>query len=169
MKVCNFISLASAVFFLTGCVNMSSLGSSYESMTYESTVSSPNIGYIDYQSSDLLNNFNRELFVIVSYLGENGAFDTEKTVITHVHPKNGYLRIYIPFLKKERFDTVDLNIDFGTVRVISSPLNGAESEFKRLDRGKPIELTLENKKITITSGITLPGTYSAILLKNIKK
>lgn len=169
MRLSKYILIASVVFTLAGCSSTSTLFSNNESITYESTLSSPNIGYIDYQSSDLLNGITRSLFVNVTYIGKNGPFDIKNIEITNVKPKNGSVRLYIPAFEDERFDQIDLIVDFGTVRVIGAPINGPAPEWKRLDRGQPIELTSLDKKIKITSGITVPGTYSANLLKYIKK
>ncbi|RXJ10760.1 hypothetical protein [Lelliottia nimipressuralis] len=169
MKVYKFISCASIILFLVGCANVISPRSNDDAITYESALSSPNIGYIDYQSSDLLNNMTQPLFVNVSYVGKNGPFDIKKIEIKDVQPKDGHVRIYIPYFKDKRFEQLDLIADFGTVRVIGMDFNGAASDFKRLDRGRPTEVTLQNEKVIITSGITLPATYSATLLKKIIK
>ncbi|ANR78886.1 hypothetical protein BBB57_11825 [Kosakonia sacchari] len=169
MTLFKYITVASVVFVLVGCVNSSSLDSNNESRNYESTLSSESIGFIDFQSSELLSDINHPLYVDVSYTGKNGPFDIKKVEIKNVQPKNGYVRIFIPAFKDEYFEQLDLIVDFGTVRVIGVALNGPAPEWERLDRGQPTEVTLQNKKITITSGITLPGIYSATLLKKIIK
>jgi hypothetical protein len=154
---------------MTGCINTSALYSNTDSITYESTLSSQSIGYIDYQSSDLLNNIPSPVIVNISYTGKNAPFDKKDVQITNVIPENGRVRIYIPALEDERFEQMDLIVNFGTVRVTGVSFNGPTPEWKRLNRGLPTEITRQAKKITITSEITTPGTYSATLLKRIKK
>jgi hypothetical protein len=159
----------SVVFSLTGCVNKSTAFSDTDSISYESTRSSKNIGYVDYQSSDLLNHITYPVIVTASYTGNKGPYDIRKIQITNVQPKNGYIRIYLPDFKDERFDQIDLVVDYGTVRLLGASPNTESSFWKRLDRGLPTELSDKENKITITSEITAPGSYSASMLKRIIK
>lgn len=166
MRVSKKILLTSVFFIIAGCVNTSGSFSNIDTVTYESTLSSYNIGYIDFYSIDLLNNTDR-IYVNLEYIGKNGLIDTHNVQITNVQRKNGSVRIYIPSRNGERFNQADLIVDYGTIRVISNPINSPD--WKYLEKGQSTVITSQNKKVTVTSEISLPGTYFASLLKSIRK
>ncbi|MFI8417953.1 hypothetical protein ACQKDS_15580 [Serratia sp. NPDC078593] len=152
---------------LAGCMLITR--SNFYDIPYESTLNSKNIGYIDYQSSDLLNQHIPFINANIIYTGNKGPYDRKQVSISNLQPKDDSVRIYVPYVKGAKFEQVDLNFDYGTVRLFSTPLDTDSASHKRLVKGIPTELTDNGKKITITSEITASEPYSASMLRRIKK
>ncbi len=166
LKIVKYTLLITIACVLTGCLNRPFF-SNLKSMSYESTLTSPNIGYVDFQSDELFKYPSSQVFVVATYINDNNLYDQKRIEITNVKLENGSVRIFIPVLKSEHsFSNLDLIVDYGTVRVIRFP-HLPESTWKSLSRGLPIELSDNGQKIIITSEITAPGSYSATMLRRI--
>jgi hypothetical protein len=162
-----WILLGVVSFILVGCIKIAP--KNYDTMSYESTLNQPNIGYIEYQSSDLLGQHVTQVSVNINYLGNKGPYDTKYIHVSKALPENGTLRIYIPKVKDAKFDDVDLNIEYGTIRVFGKTINPLPANYNRLNKGSPTTLSDNGNKVTITSELTEPGSYSATMLRSIRK
>lgn len=166
LKVFKWVLLGMLAFILVGCIKYAP--PNIESVSYTSTLSNPNIGYIEFQSKDLLRRTSR-LSVNIEYTSKTDLYDTKTIHVSNIPNNNGVVQIYVPKIDDAKFESVDLIIDYGTIRVFNTTINTTSEGFKDLKKGVPTELSDNGKIITITSELTASGSYSAVMLRQIIK
>ncbi|MCP1105975.1 hypothetical protein BHU62_20895 [Serratia marcescens] len=169
MKMNKVILIGFVALMLAGCGDRFSFISGFVEKDYTATKIAPTLGYIDYQSSELLGGDREPIYVILTYNSNKELYKQRKISVQDVHPDRGALRLYVPAIEGMKFETMDINLEYGTIRVVNGD-SGPESNMrKRLERGVSRELVDKGKKVSIKSGMVDAGPYYGLMLRAIRK
>ncbi|WP_124014439.1 hypothetical protein [Serratia sp. FGI94] len=158
--IIGFISLA-----LVGCA----INSGYIEKNYQATMVAPSLGYVDIQSEDLFSDENSAIYVTITYHSNSERFKQRKIYVKNVRPGAGGIRLYAPVINGMTFESMDISLDYGTIRVLRGGNYPESAMAKRLERGVSKELMDKGTKISIKSQMMDSGSYYGLMLRSIKR
>ncbi|WP_411749444.1 hypothetical protein [Serratia marcescens] len=169
MKMNKSMLIGFAALMLAGCSDRFAFMSGFVEKDYAATKIAPTLGYIDYQSSDLLGGEKEPIYVTLTYNSNKELYKQRKFSVQDVHPDKGSLRLYVPAIEGMKFEMMDIHLEYGTIRVVNGG-SGPESNMnKRLERGVSRDLVDKGNKVSIKSEMIDAEPYYGLMLRAIRK